>query len=217
MQTDVRTFNKKKVLIGVRRSYKFKRGVFMDIGTAIYERFLQGEEQALDELVNLYRNSLTSFINGYIGDYDEAEDIMIDVFVDLIQKRKNFKGNSSFKTYLFSIGRNKAYKHMHGKSRQIFISIDEVADFLPSDDPSLENDIIRQIQNEELNKAIADLKSDYREVIYLMYFENLSYDEIAKVMKKSTKQMSNLAYRARQSLKGQILKRSENYEQQQNQ
>lgn len=106
---------------------------------------------------------------------------------------------------------------MHGKSRQIFISIDEVADFLPSDDPSLENDIIRQIQNEELNKAIADLKSDYREVIYLMYFENLSYDEIAKVMKKSTKQISNLAYRARQSLKGQILKRSENYEQQQNQ
>lgn len=91
MQTDVRTFNKKKVLIGVRRSYKFKRGVFMDIGTAIYERFLQGEEQALDELVNLYRNSLTSFINGYIGDYDEAEDIMIDVFVDLIQKRKILK------------------------------------------------------------------------------------------------------------------------------
>lgn len=189
----------------------------MDIGVATYERFLQGDEQALDELVKLYRNSLTSFINGYIGDYDEAEDIMIDVFVDLIQKRKHFKGNSSFKTYLFAIGRNKAYKHMRGKNRQIFVSIDEVADFLPSDDPSLENDIFRQIQNEELNKAIADLKSDYREVIHLMYFENFSHDEIAKVMKKSTKQVSNLAYRARQSLKRKILKRSADYEQKQNQ
>ncbi len=154
---------------------------------------------------------------GYLAGFLLKVKNTVECILDLIQKRKNFKGNSSFKTYLFSIGRNKAYKHMHGKSRQIFISIDEVADFLPSDDPSLENDIIRQIQNEELNKAIADLKSDYREIIYLMYFENLSYDEIAKVMKKSTKQISNLAYRARQSLKGQILKRSENYEQQQNQ
>lgn len=180
----------------------------MDKGAAAYERFLQGDEKALDDLVKLYRNPLTNFINGYIGDYDTAEDIMIDVFVELLQKKKRFKGNSDFKTYLFAIGRNKAYKHLRKHSRQSFVSIDEVAEYLSSENNSLENEFIIKSQKEELNKAICELKPEYRDVIYLMYYQNMSYDEIAKVMKKNTKQVSNLAHRARLALKEKIVKGS---------
>ena len=62
----------------------------MDKGAAAYERFLQGEEQALDDLVKLYRSPLTNFINGYIGDYDTAEDIRRYQYSNSSEKRYHY-------------------------------------------------------------------------------------------------------------------------------
>lgn len=55
---------------------------------ALCRQIYQGDETALEELIELYRHSLTAFINSFVHDYETAEEIMIDVFVDLIDKKR---------------------------------------------------------------------------------------------------------------------------------
>lgn len=182
----------------------------MDKGLEVYQRFLNGDEKALDELIVMYRTPLTSFINGFIKDIDTAESIMIDVFVDLI-RHKNFKGKSSLKTYLFAIGRNKALWHLKNNNHD-FVSLDDIENYIP-DDEHLIDDLIAEERRKMVHEAMDKLNPTYREVIYLIYFEEMSYKEVSLVLHKSLKQISNIVYRAKQSLKHQIEERMRAYEQ----
>ena len=69
------------------------------------------------------------------------------------------------------------------------------------DASELENAIIKDDENRQLYSAMSKINPDYRTVLHLLYFENMSYDEAAVVLHKSRKQINNLAYRAKQSLK----------------
>lgn len=172
----------------------------MDDGASIYRRFLDGDENALEELIVIFRQPLTFFINGFVKDSAAAEDIMIDTFVELVRHKGQFKGESSLKTYLFKIGRNKALRHIEQRRSRSFIPLDEV-DLFISDDFSLEDEMIRKQRKTAIHNALKLLKSDYREVIYLLYFEDMSYESAAKILGKNKKQISNIAYRAKHELK----------------
>ncbi len=170
----------------------------MDRGLKLYESFLSGNEKALDELIEIYRGSLTAFIYGFVKDCDTAEEIMIDVFVELI-RHKSFKGKSSLKTYLFAIARNKSLRHLK-KNRHIFLPLDYAEKYLSMADFT-EKYIIETEQRAVIHEALESLKPLYREVIYLIYFEDMSHKEAAEVLHKTQKQISNIAYRAIQSLR----------------
>ena len=183
----------------------------MDRGLEVYRRFLDGDEKALDELIVMYRNPLTAFIRGFVKDSDTAESIMIDVFVELIC-HKGFKGKSGLKTYLFTIGRNKALRYLKKSNRQNSIAFDDIENYI-SDDDLLTEKLIDAERNEMIHEAMAKLNPVYREVLYLLYFEEMSYKEVSFVLRKSTKQVANIAYRAKQSLKLHIEERMSAYEQ----
>lgn len=176
----------------------------MDRGAELYRRFLDGDQKALDELIKMYRVPLTAFINGFIKDQDTAESIMIDVFVELI-RHKGFKGNSELKTYLFAIGRNKALRHLK-YNRRDFISLEDAENYIP-DEEILTDKVIEEERRKTVRDAIAKLKPVYREVIYLIYFEEMSYREAALILHKSPKQIANILYRAKQALKTYIRER----------
>ena len=75
-----------------------------------------------------------------------------------------------------------------------------------SDRRSLEDEFIQKERERELHKALDKLNEDYRTVLHLIYFEEMSYANAAKVMKKNTKQIENLVYRARNTLKKELEK-----------
>ena len=166
----------------------------------VYQRFLNGDEKALDELIAMYQNSLTAFIYGFVKEYDIAESIMIDVFVDLI-RYKGYKGKSCLKTYLFAIARNKALRYLKNKNE--FISLDAVHNYTSTEE-SLEEKLIEEERREIIHMAMRKLKPIYREVIYLLYFEGMSYKDASIVLRKTQKQISNIAYRAMKSLKNHL-------------
>lgn len=172
----------------------------IDIGESSYRRFLNGDKEAFKVLVEYYGANLIYFINGYVKDITVAEDLMEETFCDLVWFKSRYKGKSSFKTYLFSIARNKAVDYLKKKSRTTHNSLDDIAESI-SDDSDLENMIIQKEEYRQLYSALSKINDDYRNVLYLYYFEDLSYDEIAKVMKKNNKQIKNLMYRAKQALK----------------
>lgn len=172
----------------------------MNIDLLLYQRIVDGDEKALDELINKYRSSLTLFINGFVKDIDAAESLMIDVFVELVCSKSKFRGESSLKTYLFAIGRIKALHYLKKRKNYDFIPLEDAEYCLPAEQ-TLEDEIFEQLRRETVRKAVGQLNPSYREIIYLLYFEEMSYDEAARVLHKSKKQVFNLAFRAKQSLK----------------
>ncbi len=182
----------------------------MDKGSELYQSFLDGNEKALDELIAIFRTSLTNFIYGFVKDSDTAEDIMIDAFVELI-RRKSFKGKSTLKTYLFAIARNKALRYLKGNKHD-FVSLDEAENYISAEDFT-ENYLAENERREKLNEALESLNPTYREVIYLIYYENMSYKEAAEILHKNQKQIANIACRAMKSLR-EYFKEREKYNEQ---
>ncbi len=181
----------------------------MDKGLEAYQRFLNGEESALDELINMYRSPLEAFISGFVSDAEASEELMMDTFAELIFC-KNFKGASSLKTYLFAIGRNKALRYSKHKETN-FVPLEDVENYI-TDEELLDDKLILRERHDLLHEAIKELSPQYKEVLYLIYFEEMSYREVAQVLKKSEKQISNLVFRAKKSLKQKLEGRLPLYE-----
>ncbi|MDR0839407.1 MAG: RNA polymerase sigma factor [Oscillospiraceae bacterium] len=169
-------------------------------GELAYLRFLGGDESALDTLVSLYRESLLFFIGGYVRNLSDAEELAADVFMEFSTSAWKFKSKASVKTFLFSIGRNLACKFVRAHKSDIKTAgADDVETV--ADETTPEADFLKDEQSRLLHRAIKKLKAEYREVLYLLYFEDMIYREAGIVLKKSVKQIENLSRRARASLK----------------
>lgn len=171
----------------------------VDEATASYERFLQGDSKGLEELVHRYNLRLIRFLNGYVKDIDTAQDLAADTFAELLARKSRFSGRSSFQTWLFQIGRHNALDYLRRKKRRQEVNIDDIKH--AASGKNVEDMICQQEQKRELYAAISTLKQEYMEVVLLLYFEGMSYEQAGKVMHKSQRQIKNLAYRAKQALK----------------
>lgn len=181
----------------------------MDDDASSYHRFLNGDESGFVDIVKAYNQNLLYFINGIVGNITVAEDLMEDTFVDLIVYKNRFKGNSSFKTFLFAIARNKAVDYIRKHKKLTYIAdINQQASELAE----LENSIIQTEEQRAVAKALDNIRSEYKAVLILLYFEDMSYEDASKVLKKTNKQVKNLAYLARKSIKTVLEKEGFNYE-----
>ena len=171
----------------------------MTNGESSYRRFLAGDENAFVEIVDEYRESLIFFLYRYVGDLHAAEDLAEDVFVEVLLHPKRFRFQCALKTWLFAIGRNKAVDFLRKTSRLHSVPLDE-ADRL-ADGRSLEEAVLDSEEKRQLNRAMEEIPEDYRMALHLVYFEELSHEEAARVMKKNRKQVENLVYRGKQSLR----------------
>ena len=180
----------------------------MDNGASSYRRYLSGDENAFDEIMKTYFDSLIFFIDRYVHDTAAAEDIAIDTFTYLITHRHKYDFRVSLKTYLFMIGKSRALNYLKHRAKfqtaDITISENDISDRI-----SLEESVIKSEQNRLLCKAIENLSEDMRIAVHLVYFEGLSYVESAKVMKKNPKQVDNLLYRAKNTLRAILEKEGE--------
>ena len=172
----------------------------------LYSRFIHGETEALDELLLRHKDGLTWFLYGIVKNMEDAEDLMMDTFALLITKKLNFKNDSSFKTWLYGIGRNLARKH----ARKSHYDNEQVLNALPDsymeliEESDLLSDIVKLEDNKRLYIALNSIQEEYATVLYLQYIEQLSTEQIAKVMKKTVKQVYNLTARAKAQMKKEI-------------
>ncbi len=162
-------------------------------------RFLAGEDEALEELVVLYRGGLTLFIYGFVHDWFEAESLMIDTFAVFAARRDMFRGKSSLKTYLFAIAKRLALHQMRKTIHERAYS------FPPSPElgmlDSAEILYMQEEQKRDLYRSMQQLHANYWQVLYLLYIEGMNREEASRVLGKSQKQMDNLIYRAKAALR----------------
>ena len=173
-----------------------------------YKRFVAGDKEAFAKIVDEFREGLIYFINRYVNNMDVAEDLSEDVFVELLINPKRYNFTTSLKTYLFTIGRNKAVDYIR-KNRRIAGALDEGSAGVSD---SFEEKYCKKEIEAAMHRIIKGLHSDYRTVLHLLYFEDMTYEEAGRVMKKSKKQIANLSYRAKQTLKAALEKEGYEYE-----
>ncbi len=176
----------------------------MDNGASSYRRFRdEGDESGLVEIIRDYKDGLIFYLNSFVNNIHTAEELAEETFVLLGIKKPKNKGKSSFKTWLYTIGRNVAIDYLRRHSKTAEISIDEYANLI-SEEQSLELSYIQEEQKIIIHQSLSKLKLEYRQVLWLTYFEGLSNKETAIVMKKSVHNIETLVYRARNALKSQL-------------
>ena len=165
----------------------------------LYQRFLSGDDSGLQRLMERYGNSLTLYIDGYLHDIHEAEDLMIEAFAYFVAKRPRLR-DDGFRAYLYKSARHLALRCLQKKRRKQLFSFDDLEQE-PESDVLLETLVQTDERNRILWRCMDELAPAYREALYLVYFEGMRHAEAAAVMRKTEKQIADLVYRGRASLR----------------
>lgn len=165
----------------------------------LYQRFLSGDDSGLQRLMERYGNSLTLYIDGYLHDIHEAEDLMIEAFAYFVAKRPRLR-DDGFRAYLYKSARHLALRCLQKKRRKQIFSFDDLEQE-PESDVLLETLVQTDERNRILWRCMDELAPAYREALYLVYFEGMRHAEAAAVMRKTEKQIADLVYRGRASLR----------------
>ncbi len=176
----------------------------MDSGKVNYERYLDGDDEGLRELIDEFYTSLAFYLNTYLRNMDDAEEEAENTFVTLATKRPVFCGRSGFKTWLFTIGRNLAVDRLRKKPKNVHVNIDDCLD-LPSAE-YVEDAYSLTEDKAAVRKAMERLSPKYRQVLWLAYFEDMECEDIAGAMGKSKSSVYHLLERAKASLKTELEK-----------
>ena len=177
----------------------------------LYDSFLRGETIAYDQLMIRYGDSLVLYLNGYLHDWQEAEDLMIEAFARIMAKRPSIS-SGNFKAYLFRTGRNLALRFHERRRRVQMFSVDsmepDLADSVLAKSPEVREESIpasQKLVDEErkrtLSLCIGRIEPELREALWLVYVDELSYAQAANVMGVKVKRIDRLLYRGKQQMR----------------
>ena len=149
-------------------------------------RFQQGDELAYVELVNRYRNRLMNFVFRFVGSSQEAEDIVQDTFVKLYQKKDYYRPISAFSTWIFTIASNLAKTELRKRKRRKVSYLSQIGmqekDFdIPVEDTT-DEETVGEYTESQIQDAIQSLQLHFRTALILRDIEELSYEEISKIL-----------------------------------
>lgn len=182
----------------------------MDNGASSYRRFLEGDDNGIVEIIRDYKDGLILFLNRYVSNIHIAEELAEDTFFRIVTRKPRFITGGSFKTWLYTIGRNTAISYIRQAKKISDAPIEDIN--VSSDECNLEETYIREEQKIVIHRALSKINADYSKILYLKFFEDLNNEQIAIVLKKSRRQIENMIYQAKQSLKSELDKEGFRYE-----
>jgi len=166
----------------------------------LMEKIINRDERAFFEFYQANKNSLFNFVYRRIQNKEDAEEITQDSFLAFIEELRDFRGQSSLKTFLFSIAKHKTISKLRKKKiKKILFS------YLPKNliesavSVLLDDELDRQFLIKKIDKIFRRLPNDYALVLRLKYKEGYPVIEIAKKLKLSFSATESLLFRARQA------------------
>ena len=172
----------------------------MDKGTEYYRQFLKGDGEVFSKILDLYRDKRIFFINRTVNNLSVAEEIAADAFSELLFNPGRYNFKVSLKTYIFAIAHHKMVSYIRRNSRFTMVSLEDVTP-KSLEYAEFEEELFMEERKRTCHEALYKLPKDYRTVLHLLYFEDMTYEEAAKVMGKNIKQVTNLAYRGRNAMR----------------
>jgi RNA polymerase sigma factor (sigma-70 family) len=164
----------------------------------LYRVYLEGDEDALKELIERYGTRLTLYIHRYVQDIHDSEDLMIDVFAYLSVKKPRIRAGA-FKAYVFKSAWHAALRFLAENKLRHCLSLDKI-EYEPQSEIRADDLAMKNEFNDIMSLCMERLNPDYRQALNLVYFEQLRHAEAAEVMGKSERQVADLVYRGKKSL-----------------
>ncbi len=169
----------------------------------------RGDRGAFDKLVMMYQKQVFNIAYGMLSDYEDASDAAQEVFVNIYRSIASFKGNSSFSTWLYRICVNVCNDTLRKRQRRgMTFSLDAdrddptgVFDELRSPEPTPEENAETNELQAAVRAAIMSLDKEHREVIVYADMQQLSYDEIASILRCPKGTVKSRLNRARAALR----------------
>jgi len=169
----------------------------------IIGKVLNGEQQAYSLLVSRYQNYVFTLAFRFTKNREDAEEVSQDIFIKAYRALADFKGNSKFSTWLYTIVNNTCITFLR-KKKLVTHSLDNERVFQVADsqDSGLRANLVEQKSRVAMvNKAITLLGPDDAEIITLFYKAEQTLDEIAQILGLETNTAKVRLHRARTRLK----------------
>ena len=175
-----------------------------DLDLKLYNEYLNGEKSAFELLYNKYKDKIQYFDYNIVKDYQKAEDITQEVFIYVMQNK--IKKGYTFKYYIYLIAKSRAYNLINMEKRRIEINEDYY-----NGTEQVGQDVADIVTKNEKRKAIMsaiDMLDDrYKNAIYLVKIEELTYQETAQILGESVQNIKNLIHRGKKELRKILIKK----------
>ncbi|HUE36092.1 MAG TPA: sigma-70 family RNA polymerase sigma factor [Candidatus Acidoferrum sp.] len=181
-----------------------------DPDAALMLRVKRGDRAAFAELVDKYKQPVTNFIYRSLRDEAESEDLAQNVFLQVYKSRSRYKQTAKFSTWLFTIARNLCLNELRRRSRHPAESLEEThtenedqppRQFEDKSQMGAPDKVLHGELAEKIDEALAELPENQRSAILLCRQDELSYEEIARILRCSLSATKSLIHRGRETLK----------------
>lgn len=167
-------------------------------------RYLQNrDEQVLQELLNDYLQLGFSIIYRVVRQREEAEDVLQEALVKVIQGLPNFQGISSFKTWFCKICYHESINRYKKNKSKMTVNIEDLEYELHEKTP-LDETIEKRIEKEKIWNCVDELDPRYKTVLMAFYQDEMSIKEIAQIMKLNENTIKTHLSRAKSQLKSKL-------------
>jgi len=170
-----------------------------------------GDEASFELLLRKYRTPLVNFLYRMVRDVGVAEELAQEVFLRVYRAREDYAPSAKFTTWMFRIATNLALNSVRdNRYRRMEISMDQSADSgeedarpleVPDRAPTVEQELVARSRAEMILRAIHALPEKQRAAVLLHKYQELDYDEIARVLECSESALKSLLFRAYETLR----------------
>lgn len=150
-------------------------------------RFQQGDVQAFDVLVRRYKDQLLNYVFRFVGNRNDAEDIVQETFLRVYKNKHYYKEIAKFSTWVYTIAGNLAKTELRRRKRRKVFSVsnfvNDERDFdIPDLDRNPEKEVDGSIKDDIIQRAIEKLPPKFKEVILLRDVQGFAYEEISQIL-----------------------------------
>jgi RNA polymerase sigma factor (sigma-70 family) len=177
----------------------------------LVQAFLCGKIDAFEELVRRYSRPVLNFVYRMVGNYEDANDLAQDVFVQIYKSLPASRSDLPFKPWLYVIARNKSLDLLKRKRPLLFTDIegddesgDGIAAGIEDTDPLPDEVAERKDLQRVLQAMIEELPPKYRQVVVMRYAAELSFDEISKALGLPENTVKTHFHRAKAMLRAKL-------------
>lgn len=171
----------------------------------LYNAYLSGEKQAFEYIYNKYKSKIEYFIYNIVKDYQKAEDLTQETFIYVMQNK--LQEGRAFKYYIYLVAKSKAFNYINVEKRRYEIN----KQYVLNANEEVSNDILEEIMKEETKnevlKGIDELDEKYKNAMYLVNIEGLSYEETAKILDETLSNIKTLIHRGKKQLRKNLIKK----------
>ena len=168
----------------------------------LIEKAIHGDERAWHQLVGRYQSALYYYSLRLTGNPDDARDLLQDVLLVLCRNLSQFRGDSSFKTWLFGIANYRAMDML--RKRKPTQDLDDLPELEHEDQPSHEQRLSEQQTQLLVQQKLKNLPPEQKLVVELRFYQHFTFDEIADQLAISSNTVKSRFYSALDKLRVQL-------------